>query len=162
MSEKTVQQRTAPRSTPPLPSNILHHRLDLIQPHSIISKEDLCSYQNNIATLCKTQFVLSSERTSTNVASVDLIYEQTLDLIYNLHSYRSGVSVAVVLQVPDGAVGTPGDWFGRDRSKLHGLHKRYNETAYESGSAFVSSIGRCHAGPDIGSFQGTPRRQSLS
>ncbi|XP_015599863.1 VWFA and cache domain-containing protein 1 [Cephus cinctus] len=38
------------RSIPPLPPNILHHRLDLMS-QSIVNKDILCTYQNRIATL---------------------------------------------------------------------------------------------------------------
>jgi len=37
---------------PPLPANILHHRLDLML-QTIVDKDTLCIYRNKIVTLCK-------------------------------------------------------------------------------------------------------------
>lgn len=40
------------RTVPLLPTNILHHRLDLML-QTVINKDTLCTYRNRIVTLCK-------------------------------------------------------------------------------------------------------------
>lgn len=40
------------RTVPSLPTNILHHRLDLML-QTVVDKDTLCTYRNRIVTLCK-------------------------------------------------------------------------------------------------------------
>lgn len=109
------------RIMPSLPTNILHHRLDLML-QTVIDKDTLCTYRNRIVTLCKNiKFYIPVVN-----------YLQNLDrylktYIFNFFcSNRCSLFITMVFSVSNGATGIIRNWFSYDCTKLYGIYKRLN------------------------------------
>lgn len=106
---------------PPLPANILHHRLDLML-QTVVDKDILCVYRNKIVTLCKKIKYLFQ-------LLLFIKFINILKLIlFSFLFFSNGCNlfITMVLPIPNGATEIIGNGFSRERTKLHGIYKRCN------------------------------------
>lgn len=61
ISEKEDESLPVTKTVPPLPPNILHHRLDLML-QSSVSNDQVCTLHNKIMTYCKCNYAQISKK----------------------------------------------------------------------------------------------------
>lgn len=109
------------RTMSSLPTNILHHRLDLML-QTVVNKETLCIYRNRIATLCKK---INSFIPVANYLQHIIRYLKSY-IFYFIFSNWCSLFISMVLSISNGATGTIRNWFSYDCTKLYGIHQRFN------------------------------------